>query len=172
MEAEGSVKAPDIREGRTKLGAIAGLLTNERKRTEALGSSRASTIATERKIIENPWAVSIEEPGPACVRDDHLVLSRSEATKEMSFSVVFGNKKRIDGLLWKAGEFLYAVRDPIPPGTHVIVVETHEKWGQIDVKIASAGADLANPIEVLLWMFNNGCRRQAIAFALQLRGIK
>jgi hypothetical protein len=168
LEAEGSTGTADDGERRTKLGLIAGLLTNERERTESLGSSRTPAIPTGRNAVDNPWTVSIEEPGPACIRNDQLVLSRPEVTKEMVFSLVFGKKKRMDGLVWKAGEPAYAVSEPVPHGTELIVVETNKKWVQMDVKAVPADVNPMDPVEILAWMIDNGCRRQALAFTNQL----
>ncbi|MER9586349.1 hypothetical protein [Mesorhizobium sp. M0276] len=155
-------------EGSSKLDLIAVLLANERKRTESIGGSRTTTDYSTSSGLDDPWAVSIEESAPGCIRDGEIVLARAGIGQSAVFSIRIGDGEPFNGIVWSAGKLTYSLPDRIPPEVKSVVVETKKTSASIEIKTFPKNAVLENPLEVLAWMVSSGCKRQAMALVHQL----
>jgi hypothetical protein len=160
--------ATNAQEGPSKLDLIAGLLANERKRTASFGGSRSIPDQPTPSGLDDPWAVSIEESAPGCIRDGKMVLAREGIGQSAVFSIRIGDGEPFNGIVWSAGKLTYSLPDPIPPEVKSVVVETNKTSASIEIKTFPENAVLENPLEVLGWMVSSGCKRQALAFVRQL----
>ncbi|WFP65787.1 hypothetical protein [Mesorhizobium sp. WSM4904] len=152
----------------SNLALIASLLTNERQRSESIGSARTTADQSRPSGLDDPWAISIEESAPGCIRNGEVVLARRGIGNRAVFSVRFGGGQALTGLIWNAGKPTYSLPDPIPAGVKSFVVETNKTSALIEIKVFPENAVLENPLEVLGWMVSSGCKRQALAFVHQL----
>ncbi|ESX04851.1 hypothetical protein X769_13620 [Mesorhizobium sp. LSJC268A00] len=161
---QGTAKA---QEGPSKLDLIAVLLANERKRTESIGGSRTTSDYSTPSGLDDPWAVSIEESAPGCIRDGVMVLAREGIGQSAVFSIRIGDGEPFNGIVWSAGKLTYSLPDRIPPEVKSVVVETNKTSASIEIKMFPKNV-LENPLEVLGWMVSSGCKRQALALVHQL----
>ena len=166
--SDGSQPATDAQGRSSKLALIAGLLANEWQRTESIGGSRTTADQSKPSGLDDPWAVSIDESGPGCIRNGEVVLARQGTGESAVFSVRLGDGEPLNGLVWSAGELTYSLPDPIPPEAKALTVETSKTSASIEIKTLPADAVFENPLEVLGWMVSSGCKRQALAFVRQL----
>lgn len=158
----------NAQEGYSKLDLIAALLANERKRTESVGGSRTITDYSTPSGLDDPWAVSIEESAPGCIRDGEMVLAREGIGQSAVFSIRIGDGEPLNGIVWSAGKLTYSLPDRIPPEVKSVVVETDKTSASIEIKTFPKNAVFENPLEVLGWMVSSGCKRQALALVRQL----
>ncbi|AZO08477.1 MULTISPECIES: hypothetical protein [unclassified Mesorhizobium] len=165
---DGSERAADGQAGPSSLALIAGLLTNERKRSESIGSARAIPNHSQPRGLDDPWAISIEESAPGCIRNGEVVLTRQAVGDSAVLSVRVGHGEPLNGLVWNADRLTFSLPDPIPAEVKSIVVETNKTSALIEIKMFPENAVLENPLEVLGWMVSSGCKRQALAFVRQL----
>lgn len=154
--------------GPSNLGLIASLLTNERQRSESIGSARTTAGHSGPSRFDDPWAISIEESAPGCIRNGEVVLARRGIGESAVFSVRFDGGQSLNGLVWSAGKPTYALRDPVPAQVKSFVVETNKTSALIEIKMLPRNAVPENPLDVLGWMVSSGCKRQALAFVHQL----
>ncbi|RVD58799.1 hypothetical protein EN828_19260 [Mesorhizobium sp. M2D.F.Ca.ET.185.01.1.1] len=161
-------RASDGQSGPSSLALIASLLTNERRRTESIGSARTTADQSKPTGLDDPWAISIEESAPGCIRNGEVVLARRGIGESAVFSVRLGSGQSLNGLVWSAGKPTYSLSDPIPADVKSLVVETNKTSALIEIKALPENAVLENPLEVLGWMVSSGCKRQALAFVRQL----
>lgn len=154
--------------GPSNLALIASLLTKERQRSESIGSARTITGQSRPGGFDDPWAISIEESAPGCIRNGEVVLERRGIGESAVFSVRFGDGQSFNGLVWKAGKSTYALPDPVPDQVKSFVVETNKTSALIEIKVFPRNAVPENPLNVLGWMVSSGCKRQALAFVRQL----
>lgn len=168
LTSDSSQRASDGQAGPSNLALIASLLTNERRRTESIGSARTTTDQSKPSGLDDPWAISIEESAPGCIRNGEVVLARRGIGESAVFSVRLGGGESLNGLVWSAGKPTYSLPDPIPAGVKSLVVETNKTSALIEIKVLPENAVLENPLEVLGWMVSSGCKRQALAFVRRL----
>jgi hypothetical protein len=168
LTSDSSQRAGDAQEGPSKLALIAGLLANERQRTESIGGSRTTADQSKPSGLDDPWAVSIDESAPGCIRNGEMVLARQGIGERAVFSVRLGDGEALNDLVWSAGKPTYSLPDPIPPEVKAVTVETNKTSASIEIKTLPASAGAANPLDVLGWMVSSGCKRQALAFVRQL----
>jgi hypothetical protein len=163
-----SPRAGDAHAGPSNLALIANLLTNERQRSESIGSARTTADQSKPSGLDDPWAISIEESAPGCIRNGDVVLARRWIGERVVFSVRFGGGQSLTGLVWSAGKPTYSLPDPVPAQVKSFVVETNETSALIEIKVFPQIAIPQNPLDVLGWMVTSGCKRQALAFVRQL----
>ncbi|TPK94131.1 hypothetical protein FJ938_28860 [Mesorhizobium sp. B2-4-14] len=168
LTSNSSQPASDGQAGPSNFALIASLLTNERQRSESIGSARTTADQSKPSGFDDPWAISIEESAPGCIRDGEVVLARHGIGESAVFSVRFGGGQSLTGLAWSAGKPTYSLPDPIPARVKSLVVETNKTSALIEIKVFPENAVLENPLHVLGWMVSSGCRRQALAFVRQL----
>ncbi|ESY73097.1 hypothetical protein X740_32760 [Mesorhizobium sp. LNHC221B00] len=164
----GSLQGANANEGPSKLDPIAVLLANERRRTESIGGSRTITDYSTPSGLDDPWAVSIEESAPGCIRNGEMVLARSGTGQSAVFSIRIGDDEPLNGIVWSAGMLTYSLPERIPPEVKSVVVETNKTSASIEIRTFLKNAVLENPLEVLGWMVSSGCKRQALALVRQL----
>ena len=152
----------------SKLALIAGLLANERKRTDSIGGSRGAAKQSKQSGLDDPWAISIDESGPGCIRNHELVLVQKGASESVLFSVRVDDQDPLNGLVWSAAEATYSLPEPLPSEAKTLTVESDRTSARIEIKTPPANTDLANPVDILGWMVSSGCKRQALAFARKL----
>ena len=168
LMSDSSQRATDRQAGSSNLALIASFLTNERQRTESIGSARTTVDQSKPSGLDDPWAISIEESAPGCIRNGEVVLARQGMGESAVFSVRLGDGEPLNGLVWSAGKPTYSLPDPIPTNVKSFVVETNKTSALIEIKVFPENAVLENPLEVLGWMVSSGCKRQALAFVRQL----
>ncbi|RWD81319.1 hypothetical protein [Mesorhizobium sp.] len=150
------------------ISLIAQLLANERDKTEIVGGSRnPADVFNEGRFLD-PWSIPIEESAPGCIRDRELILERQRTEHGLMFSVRFDDRPAVTRLIWSAGEAIYSLDEPIPHGAKELSVEASGTSTRIEIKMAPAGIDLDNPVELLGWMITSGCTRQALASIRQI----
>ncbi|MGX5844847.1 hypothetical protein ACWGTI_29530 [Mesorhizobium sp. ArgA1] len=167
-KSNSSRPASDGQAGLSNLALIASLLTNERQRSESIGSARTTVDQSKPSGFDDPWAISIEESAPGCIRNGKVVLARRGIGESAVFSVRFGGGQSLTGLVWSAGKATYSLADPAPAQVKSFVVETSKTSALIEIKALPQNAVPENPLEVLGWMVSSGCKRQALAFVRQL----
>ena len=168
LTSDSSQQGAEAQVGPSKLALIAGLLANERQRTEAIGGSRTAADQSRPSGLDDPWAISIEESAPGCIRNGEMVFARQGIGESAVFSVRLGDGEPLNGLVWSAGKPTYSLPGPIPPEVNAVTVETKNTSASIEIKTLPTNADFENPLEVLGWMVSSGCKRQALAFVRQL----
>ncbi|RWF28648.1 hypothetical protein [Mesorhizobium sp.] len=159
-------------EAPSKLALIAGLLANERRKTESIGGSRTSADQSHTGESDNPWAVSIEQSGPGCIRNGEVLLSRKEIGRRAVFALRIGNAEPLNDLIWSAGDTTYLLPNPLPANVKVLTVETSKTSALIEIHTLPPAVRLDNPLDVLSWMASAGCERQALALVRQLAKTK
>lgn len=168
LRSNSSQRASDGQAGPSNLALIASLLTNERQRSESIGSARTTADQSKPSGFDDPWAISIEESAPGCIRNGKVVLARRGIGERAVFSVRFGGGQSLTGLVWSAGNPTYSLPGAIPAQVKSFVVETNKTSALIEIKGLPESAVLENSAEVLGWMVSSGCKRQALAFVRQL----
>ncbi|TPK60660.1 hypothetical protein FKO01_45875 [Mesorhizobium sp. B2-3-3] len=161
-------RASDGQAGPSNLALIASLLTNERQRNESIGSARTTADQSKPSGLDDPWAISIEESAPGCIRNGEVVLARRGIGESAVFSVRFGGGLSLTGLVWSAGKPTYSLPDRVPAQVKSLIVETNKTSALIEIKVFPENAVLENPLNVLGWMVSSGCKRQALAFVHHL----
>ncbi len=123
LTSDSSQRATLAQKGPSKLALIAGLLANERQRTDSIGGSRTTADQSKPSGLDDPWAVSIDESAPGCIRNGEMVLAREGIGQRAVFSVRLGDGEPLNGMVWSAGKLTYSLPDPIPPEVKSVVVE-------------------------------------------------
>jgi len=165
---DSSQRAADKQAGPSNLALIASFLANERQRTESIGSARTIIDRSKSSGLDDPWAISIDESAPGCIRNGEVVLARQGMGESAVFSVRLGDGEPLNGLVWSAGKPTYSLPGLIPTNVKSLVVETNKTSTLIEIKVFPKNAVLENPLEVLGWMVSSGCKRQALALVRQL----
>lgn len=158
----------DSQERLSKLALIAGLLANERRRTDSIGGSRGAAEQSKLSGMDDPWAISIDESAPGCIRNHKLVLVRKWAGENVVFSIRLDDQDLVNGLVWSAGKTTYSLPVPLPPEAKALTVETNRTFVRIEIKKLPESTDFTNPVDMLGWMVSSGCKRQALEFARKL----
>ncbi len=153
---------------RSTISKIASLLTGERERAETLGVSRSVPGKSALKGLEDPWTLSVHESAPGCIKNGEVVLARTEGTNAINLAFRTGESEGSRDIVWGAGETKFAIEKPVSPNDKKLVVEAGKEFAQIDLRSMPDSIDLKNPLDVIGWMIDEGCKRQAVAFVQAL----
>lgn len=153
---------------RTTLSKIADLLAGERERAESLGVSRGFNDRPKPEGLDDPWAVSVHDSAAACIRDGELVLARKDPANAIGLSYRIGEAEAVKDQVWRSGESKFTVDHLALPSDTQMVVEAGKEFAKIELRFLPESINLKNPLDVMGWMIESGCDRQAIAFARDL----
>jgi hypothetical protein len=170
-DAAPGAAAPDpakLEQNRSTLSKIGGLLRGEQGRTETLGVSRSIASGKKPQGLDDPWALSADQSGPGCYRNESAVLARKDDKAAAKVSLRIDGGDPVTGLVWQAGEASLALPQPVPDGARRLMVEVGSAFASIDLHALPAGIDEKDPLQLVGWMIEKGCQRQAAAFLGQL----
>jgi hypothetical protein len=149
---------------RSTLSKIAGLLAGERDRAESLGVSRGFADRSNLAGLDDPWTVSVHESGPGCVRDGEVVLARKDAANAIGLSFRIGDREPVADIVWPSGEAKFKLDTTVLPTEREILVDADKDFAKIALNLKPDAVNLKNPLDVMGWMIDSGCQRQAVAF--------
>lgn len=155
---------------RSTLSKIAGLLSGERERAETLGVSRSLIEPPPPQGLGDPWTVSVHESAAGCIKNGELVLARRDGSNAINLALRIGGDEGARGIVWRQGEAKFAYDKQISPNDRELVIEADKDFAKVELHFMPDSIDLKNPVNVLGWMIENGCTRQAMALIHTLGG--
>ncbi len=164
----GSRSATEGDASRTTISKIAGLLTGERERAETLGVSRSVPGKPSLKGLDDPWTISVHASGPGCIKDGEVVLARSDGSNAINLAFRTGESEGSRDIVWGSGESKFRLEKPVSPTEKKLVVEAGKEFANVELHMMPDAIDQKNPLDVIGWMIDKGCSRQAIAFVKSL----
>ena len=97
LTSDSSQRATGAQQGRSRLALIAGLLANERQRTDSIGGSRTTADQSKPSGLDDPWAVSIDKSASGCIRNGEVVLARQGTGERAVFAIRVGDGEPLNG---------------------------------------------------------------------------
>jgi len=170
-DAAPGAAAPDpakLEQNRSTLSKIGTLLSGEQARTETLGVSRSIGSGSKPQGLDDPWTLSADQSGAGCYKRGGVSLARRDDKAAAEVSLRVDDSSPVTGLVWQAGEATLALPQPLPDGAKRIVLEVGSAFAAIDLHVLPAGIDEKDPLQLVGWMIEKGCGRQAAALLGQL----
>ncbi len=164
----GSRSVTDGDASRTTISKIAGLLSGERERAETLGVSRSVPGKPSLKGLDDPWTISVHASGPGCIKNGEVVLARSDGSNAINLAFRTGDSEGTKDIIWPSGESKFKLESPVSPTESKLVIEAGKEFANVELHSLPDAIDLKNPLDVIGWMIDKGCSRQAIAFVQSL----
>jgi hypothetical protein len=161
------VGAADNGEKRSAFAKVAGLLAGENKNAQSLGASRGVNDGSGEAPRIEPWAIPVDRDGNGCARAGEVLIGRDNARTAQSIALE-AKGERLANLNWPQGESLLTL-----PGDKIAVLPEFEirasgKATLVLLHRLPAEVSESDTLAVLGWMIDNGCDRQAVAFARSL----
>lgn len=141
--------------------AVKTFLGDPDARTEVVGASRSAKV----NLFAAPssiWDVSVDSSGPRCTRASGLVLWRKNPTLPLTVSVR-GPGVRVTDLDWPKGDNALALPESFAPEDGRMVVSLDGNLRELSVKVLPKELENAAPGQLLVWLVDNKCARQAQA---------
>lgn len=141
-----------------QLSAVAALVGFPDARSDVMGATRQTDGAFT--VPPGIWHVSVDSAGPRCIAPGEVRLWRRAADTSATISVRSA-AGRLTDVAWPADEAVFALpADFAAPGRLVVSVDGDLR----DLTLAVAPDDLASAPagEVLSWLMDNECQRQAL----------
>jgi hypothetical protein len=170
-DAAPGAAAPDpakLEQNRSTLSKIGSLLAGEQARTETLGVSRSIGSGNKPRGLDDPWALSADQSGAGCYRKDGVVLARKDEKAAAKVTLRVDGGTPVTGLVWQAGEATLPLPQPVPDGAKRLVLEVGSAFAAIDLHALPDEINEKDPLQLVGWMIEKGCARQAAAFLGQL----
>ncbi|MEM9332591.1 MAG: hypothetical protein AAGA53_14775 [Pseudomonadota bacterium] len=144
----------------TEWSALKQLIGEPDARIEVLGASRD----IEGNIPPTPdvWHVSVDSSGPRCTPSSQLVFWRRNAEKSQTVSVR-GESGSLKGLDWKSGITVLSLPKSFALKSGRMLVGIDGQLRDLEVHIAPQNINDAKPAELLNWLLEKKCNRQALA---------
>lgn len=141
------------------LNKLSKLLQGADARSTVLGAARAG--AGDIPPPPGIWHVSVDSSGPRCVEPGQLQLWRRDAGAESSVTLRSASGRR-DGLAFASGAHVLTVEDAVSAEDDRLLVSIDDDLR--DLALAQRPDTLADasPGELLVWMLDNDCKRQAL----------
>jgi len=141
--------------------AVKTFLGDPDARSEVVGASRSakSDLFTSPSSI---WDVSVDSSGPRCTRASGLVLWRKNATLPLTVSVR-GPGVRVTDLDWPKGDNALVMPETFAPEDGPMVVSLDGNLRELSVKVLPKELENAAPGQLLGWLVDNKCERQALS---------
>lgn len=141
--------------------AVKTFLGDPDARTEVVGASRSAKV----DLLASPssiWDVSVDSSGPRCTRASGLVLWRKNPTLPLTVSVR-GPGVRVTDLDWPKGDNALSLPETFAPEDGRMVVSLDGNLRELSVKVLPKELENAAPGQLLVWLVDNKCARQAQA---------
>ncbi|MBD1548310.1 hypothetical protein [Roseibium aggregatum] len=141
--------------------AVKTFLGDPDARSEVVGASRSA----KSDLLASPssiWDVSVDSSGPRCTRASGLVLWRKRSTLPLTVSVR-GPGVRVTDLDWPKGENSLPLPDNYTAEDGTMVVSLDGNLRELSIKVLPKDMENAAPGQLLAWMVDNKCARQALS---------
>lgn len=163
----GSAQVAPSETSSTGWDALKRLVGSAEASSTVLGAARAG--AGEIPPPPGVWDLSVDSSGPRCVRKGELVLWRKQAgdTLQVSARSAAG---RHDGLAWTAGDHRLVLPVDMAMEDGRMVVSVGGELRDFELSVLPDGLAAAPVGEVLSWLSERDCRRQALALIAHLHG--
>lgn len=155
----------EVTKNRSIFERISDLLIGSRSSSDSLGATRSARDKGTSNAFVNPWAISIHEHGPACVRPDRILLTRSLDLSEMPFTIIADKSKKAESFVWAKDASVFELPYPLVEQASEIIISAGLTVRFAKLNRLPADVDQTNVMSVLGWMLDNNCKAQAIIFA-------
>jgi len=138
--------------------AVLALVGDPDARSDVMGASRK----TDGEFLVPPgtWHVSVDSSGPRCSAGGEVMLWRKDALGAATVSVRSG-AGRLTDLSWPPGEQVLSLPEAFAE-TGRMMVSVGGELRDLDLAIAPAKVSAGAPGEVLAWLLDRKCQRQAL----------
>lgn len=152
--------ASEETEADTHWGTLKAFIGDPDARSEVLGASR--TLSGDLLVPPSIWHVSIDSSGPRCARSSQLTLWRRTASQAISISVR-GAELRLTDLSWAKGKHALTLPETFAVEDGRLIVSSNGNLRKLTISVLPASLADAMPGELLGWLIDNKCHRQALA---------
>ncbi|SDU33554.1 hypothetical protein [Stappia sp. ES.058] len=144
---------------RGPLEKLSRLLQGADARSTVLGAARAGagTVPPPPGI----WHVSVDSSGPRCVRPGSLQFWRRDAARHSPVTLRSASGRR-DGLTFEKGTHVLTVEDALADDDDRLLVSLDDNLRDLAIAHRPDALADASPGELLVWMLDNDCKRQAL----------
>jgi hypothetical protein len=140
------------------LSAVAALVGFPDARSDVMGATRRTDGAFT--VPPGIWHVSVDSAGPRCIAPGAVRLWRRAADAEATISVRSA-AGRLSDVTWPAGDAVFALPEEFAtPGRLVVSVDGDLR--DLTLAVAPDGLASAPAGQVLSWLMDNKCQRQAL----------
>ncbi|PLX35813.1 MAG: hypothetical protein C0606_17080 [Hyphomicrobiales bacterium] len=141
-------------------GAVSIFLTGPDGQSTALGAARRPEAGADIPGQPTVWQVSVDSSGPRCSPVDHVELWRRAADEAVTVSARNQNG-RLGALEWKAGEHSLVLPDSLQVSEGQLIVSLGDGVRKLDIVPVSQDVMQSRPGELLTWLIEHKCHRQA-----------
>lgn len=152
----------------TTFGKVISLLLDGKTETTVLGAARSIGTPKGMDVKSLDWAVSMDVPGPACARDNSIILSRG-ATFELAVISADGSEGGVLGrMMWQGNQAFIKLPSEFLAVASEITVDMGTIRRSFHIMRLPAAINSDQSQAVLGWMLEKGCASQAINYARRL----
>lgn len=141
------------------LQRLSRLLQGADARSTVLGAARAG--AGDIPPPPGIWHVSVDSSGPRCVEPGPLRLWRRNAEQDTPVSLRSASGRR-DDLTFARGTHVLTVENAVADGDDRLLVSLGDDLRDLALALRPPALVDASPGELLVWMLDNDCKRQAL----------
>ncbi|WP_156884659.1 hypothetical protein [Stappia stellulata] len=147
------------------LQKLSRLLQGGDARSAVLGAARAG--AGDIPPPPGIWHVSVDSSGPRCVQPGPLQLWRRDAGQGSSVTLRSASGRR-EGLTFAQGAHVLTVDDAVADSDDRLLVSLDGELRDLALSHRPDTLAGASPGEILVWMLDNDCKRQALTLIGQV----
>lgn len=153
---------------KSTLSKIADLISGEKKNADTLGVARSFASRPKPKGLDDPWVISIHGDGEGCMHNGEIRLGRKSDKDAVSLAI--SGNKGVDPIELTMREGVSEITLPksLPVDGGEIFIKTNNERALIQIHDLPKEINAKNPVDMLGWMINSGCKEQALAFTRQL----
>jgi hypothetical protein len=155
-------------EKKSTLSKIADLIAGEKKNADTLGVARSFSSRPKPKGLDDPWVISIHGDGAGCLREGDIRLGRKSDKETISLAISGNEGTDPVELTMREGVSEITLPKSLDVTAGEIFVKTSNEQALIQLHGLPKEINAQNPVEMLGWMINSGCKEQALAFTRQL----
>jgi len=143
-------------------GPLMALIAESNDESSVLGAARSLDSNSGLPGQPTVWQISVDSSGPRCVQAGAIELWRRKAGRQVDVALR-SEGARLSGVNWPADEHSLRLPEGFTVAEGLLLVSFGSNLRELTLHVAPESLEGAPPGDVLSWLIDKGCRRQAIA---------